>query len=259
MKTFMLIFLCAVIAAKAKVFTENNDQKVIVVRGNYHQMGVEYGKDSKEDLESVFNILEFFFVQQNRVSLSKMAEAADRFYQKFPYSFQQMMEGISIGSGLSLSTIKILNAQETLFHLIESNIAVGQCTFAKITDYVLRNYDYPKPFDKISKFTTVTILHAIGSLPVAIVHFPGQIYCSTCMNSAGLFLELNNGMPSGGFESFNDRRTILALLLDVLQNSKTYEQAKCSLRSINSDYSLIVNLASRLNCSSFEYSTDAKA
>jgi hypothetical protein len=119
-----------------------------------------------------------------------------------------------------------------------------------------RNYDYPAPFDKIARYLTVTVFLGDGdTIPCAIISLPGQLYCPTGVNAKGLFIELNNGTPSGGSYVSNDRQSILINLLQVLQNSSTLSQLTRMLNAINSDYSLIINAANTSSARSFEYSS----
>jgi hypothetical protein len=117
------------------------------------------------------------------------------------------MLGIFVGANISLSEVCILYAMETLNSLTRS-APIAQCSFIKFpntinTSFIPRNYDYPAPFDKIAEYLIVTISFATDLLPVAIIGLPCQIYCPTCINSENIFMELNIGMPSGGF--FVDR------------------------------------------------------
>lgn len=93
---------------------------------------------------------------------------------------------------------------------------LGGCAFAYIPPqkaankmgWILRNYDFGQPFDKISQRLIIAVLHPDdGSQSSAILSMPGQIYCPTCINENGLFMELNNGMPSG-----KQNRILLAVL-----------------------------------------------
>ncbi len=95
---------------------------------------------------------------------------------------------------------------ETLNALIDET-SLTWCAFLSVppnksaigSTLIGRNYDFPPPFDQCSKLLTVTILHEDDKVPTAIISMPGQIYCPSCVNAQGLFMELNNGMPSGGY------------------------------------------------------------
>jgi hypothetical protein len=117
-----------------------------------------------------------------------------------------------------------------------------------------RNYDFPKPYNKIAKYLTVTILNETGKIPTAIISLPGQIYCPTGINQKGLFIEFNNGGPSGGYEVAPFKKSMLIQLLEMLQTSEDLAQLNAQMLAADSDYSLIVNAASATEIRSMEYS-----
>ena len=84
---------------------------------------------------------------------------------------------------------------------------------------------------------------------------PGQIYCPSCVNANGLFLELNNGEPSGSFTVATQRESLLINLLAELQNSETLADLTSQLLATQSDYSLIINSANSTLARSFEFSS----
>jgi hypothetical protein len=68
-------------------------------------------------------------------------------------------------------------------------------------------------------------------------------------------MELNNGMPSGGYDVNYNVMSMLVDMLFVMQNSQDIEQARSLLNSFKSDYSLAVNLSDKNKTYSYEYST----
>lgn len=79
-----------------------------------------------------------------------------------------------------------------------------------------RNYDYPSPFDKIAKYLTLTYLNHPDFQPTLLIALPGQAYCPSCLNKWGLFVEINNGMPSGGYDVDPSKTTLLIKILEGL-------------------------------------------
>lgn len=237
--------------------------KTIHLYGSKYDMGVQYGTHLKQELLSSFQIIENYFVKQMKLSTNQLVTEAELFFSKYPYSYQQFLEGISKGSSIDLEKIKILNAMETLNSLVREQQEIAACTFfsipynrSKSNSTILgRNYDFPGPFKEIAKFLTLTVMHELNSVPTAFISMPGQIYCPSCINKAGLFVEFNNGTPSGGKNTNNERETLLINLLHILENSNSFSQLNKQLLSIQSDYSLIVNAASQDEVKSYEYSS----
>lgn len=97
-------------------------------------------------------------------------------------------------------------------------------------------------------------MHETDRVATAIIGMPGQIYCPSCVNENGIFVELNNGAPSGGGHPAFERKSLLINLLEYLQNAGTFKQLERQLLATQSDYSLIVNTATHNRTQSFEYS-----
>lgn len=238
--------------------------KVIRLNGSKPVMGSQYGEALREELKEIYLILADFFYGQLKLPKEKIDALAQSFFSKFPIENQKFIEGISTGSGLSLDAIKIINAMEVIFGQVVDRSKPQGCSFVAIKDelgnnsLIGRNYDYAPPFDQISKFLTVTILNETDLVPTGSIALAGQAYCPTCFNKNSLLLALNNGMPSGGFMVRDVKKTILISLLEAMQNSKDIAQLENYLKKIDSDYSLIINVADSKSIRSFEYSSSSR-
>jgi hypothetical protein len=245
---------------------EANKQKfgnitVIKVQGTHYEMGVQYGSALQTEMQQALLLLENYYVRDHGVPYQRLLNQADAFYARFPYSYQVFMQGIAEGAGMNLDDVKILNAMETMNELLARE--GGHCAFIALAPQqsathatlIGRNYDYSAPFDQIAKYLTVTILQEDNTVPTAIIAMPGQIYCPSCVNAAGLFMEMNNGMPSGGSFINKNRQTLLINMLLALQNSTSLFQVETQLNAIQADYSLIVNTADANHVKSYEFSS----
>lgn len=236
---------------------------VLLLSGSNFEKGVSYGKLMTSQLNESLKIINRYFVEENGISFERLVKKAREFHEKYPYSYKLFIEGISEGSGLTLDECMILNGMETLNSLLYEKDIV-HCTFASIPsseddvkrNIITRNYDFPKPFDQCAKYLTVTVIDNENKIPVAFIGMPGQIYCPTCINEKGLFMELNNGMPSGGFGVNNDRETLLVRLLQIMEDSTSLDQIERQLKSTLSDYSLIINVADSQSVFSAEFSSE---
>lgn len=238
--------------------------KIITLNGNKETMGLEYGYSLKDELREVYNILAEYFYIENNYSEDDISCIANNFFHKFPTRDQQFIEGIARGSNININKIKIINAMEVIYGQLCSKQNVQGCSFVALKDangnnkFLGRNYDYSPPFDKISQFLCLTILNETGYVPTCAIAMAGQAYAPTCFNKNSLFLAFNNGMPSGGFKLKNTTQTILIKLLNSMQTSNCLKELKNNLNLIDSDYSLIVNIADKENIISFEYSSIEK-
>lgn len=238
------------------------DSKLLVLSGNYLEMGTEYGEILHGKLTDSLRILKDFYITQHGATWNQMVLEADKLYARYPSEYKQFLYGMVVGSHLTLDEIKVLNGMETVGRIISQGQDLPQCAFLLIPKYrtttgssiIGRNYDYPAPFDKLSHNVVVTVLRPFNKLPVAIVGIAGEVYCPTCINSKGIFLELNNGTPSGGHDIVQTD-TMLARMLQVAQTANNLQDAVKQLDQKSSDYSLIVNVADKQSGVSFEYAT----
>ncbi len=237
---------------------------VLILRGDHTQMGIEYGKALKSQLTQELVILKQFYMTEHGISYDALVKQSTLFYDRFPVTYQRFLQGEAIGSGLSLVEVKILNAMETLGELLSNHDDV-KCAFLflppnkTVTGKALigRNYDYPEPFNQLAPYLTVTILQEKNTVPTAFISIAGEVYCPSCVNANGLFMELNNGTPSGGHTVDTDRQSLLINLLTTLQNSTSLDQIEKQMNATRSDFSLIINTASQNQSRSFEFSTNS--
>ena len=238
---------------------------VLVLSGNNMQeMGVQYGKTLKPQLNEVLAILTDYYITQKHLTYTELETQADLLYKRYPSQFQSFLNGVVTGSGLKMSDVKILNAMETLVALLAKPQAA--CAFVSVpgsktttgASLIGRNYDYSVPFDRLAKYLTVTILKQPDTIPTAFISIAGEVYCPTCINAKGMFMELNNGMPSGGKKVDTKAGTMLINMLIALQNSDNLFQLDEKLRHTASDFSLIVNAAHKGYLLSIEFPTDKK-
>lgn len=169
------------------------------------------------------------------------------------------------GPHISVNDAKVLNAMETLGALLPATHGTGpQCAFIALsgnrtqskTMLIGRNYDFSPPYDKLAPFLTVTIIKPPHAIPTAIIALAGEIYCPTCVNAKGIFLELNNGMPSGGYTVNEKVESLLIRLLTVIQSSKNLDAVRDAFKAIpDVDYSLIINAADKDKVNFYEFST----
>mmetsp|Transcript_2184 Transcript_2184/g.2893 ORF Transcript_2184/g.2893 Transcript_2184/m.2893 type:complete len:354 (+) Transcript_2184:87-1148(+) len=229
-------------------------------------MGYQYGSLLKEQLHNVLEILIQYFIVLQNVEYSQLVQQANLFYERYSYSYQLFLEGVSQGSGLTLDDCKILNAMETLdvFSSSKFSSQLSACAFLALpasktrSQYNLigRNYDYNPIYGEIAKdYLNVIQLNDQNGVTSYIVGMIGQIYCPSCVSDNGIFMELNNGMPSGGTYVEQERQTLLINLLHIIQNSAHFAQADKQLMATQSDYSLIINMADHQFVKSYEYSS----
>jgi hypothetical protein len=116
-----------------------------------------------------------------------------------------------------------------------------------------RNYDW---FDKYVEFAqnlTVTVFNPDSGIPNAIITFPGVIYATTGLNAEGIFLQLNNGLPSGGTLRYANRVPAIVSLLALLTDYSTVDQLDAFFNTTRTDFTFIINVADKSRGISYEW------
>lgn len=235
---------------------------VLVLSGHYRDMGYQYGQVLQKTLQRNLKTLIKFYTQQG-LTHSQLIQQANLFYQRTPFPYQHFLQGEARGAQLHLNDVKILEAMLTLREALPHKKPV-RCAFIFLPPVdtktgaalIGRNFDYDVPFDRIAKTVVVTILHAQNTVPTAMIGMAGEIYCASCVNQNGLFMEVNSGSPSGGKKIRADyHRNLLASLLTISQHATSLRQINAYFKTVQPDYSLIINAANKNRVETVEFST----
>jgi hypothetical protein len=243
--------------------------------GTHYEMGAAYGSTLNTLLQSTRDTLVTNFNSYN-ITYEQMAIRAEGFYNRYSYTYKLFLNGVANGSGLSQDDVNILNGMETLNSLIPDLTGLDtyntekeslvNCAFIFLPpektvsgfSIIGRNYDFPPTiYGEIAANLTITVINDLNSIPTAIIGMPGQIYCPSCTNQQGLFMELNNGMPSGGYNTDHSRESMLINMLEVMQDSSSLDEMHTQMLALQSDYSLIISTANSTTAGSFEYSCNS--
>lgn len=239
-----------------------DDINVVTFSGSFKEMGKQYGSYFKDIFPEILDLLFKFFCGDHNLDKILLKKESESLYQRFPKKYQEFIVEAAQAASISLTDMQILNAMETFIGLIKKN-HLGNCSFigipserSKLRRVIIgRNYDYPKPFDACVKYLSVIVFKETDKMPVAVVTIPGQIYCPTGINAAGVFCSLNNGMESGGKEINQESVSLLTSLLDGLQIHNSAKDFSRYLDSITTDFSLIINSADQGSIYSNEFSS----
>jgi len=242
---------------------------VSLTGGSKYEQGVAYGEVLAPTLQGARNHLVKIFAEKYNITYSKLVRSSELFYERYPDEFKPYLVGMADGSGLELEGINILNGMTTFIPLIENGDLEGNivhCTYLYIPNdkgkdnhsLMGRNYDfYSEIYGPLASNLTITIFNDEGKVPTATIAMPGEGYCPSCVNANGLFMELNAGSPSGGNYLVQNRQTMLATKLQVMQNSSDFNSMHNQMIAKESDYSLIINTADDNSVFSYEYSSNS--
>jgi hypothetical protein len=276
MKKLLLVGLLAVLCLSLVSCIPNSGRlekagkiNVLVLNGTYREMGEQYGTLLKSELNEDYNGV-VKGMKDIGSSLEDLQEYGNTLYETYPQKYKEIMQGLAETSGLGLEKAKLLNVQEmyvsaALSHWAqEQGMTRDQCSgIAAWGDYTEgplvfgRNYDLG--FFNHEYATLVVYNPTDGSVPTASFTFAGCIYVTTGMNSAGVFLELNNGSSSDPTDMTGTRAFAPIDLFAFLEQSTSLEQLPTYFESTLPDMAYIVQGADKDGALSFEWSTSRVA
>lgn len=235
--------------------------KILNLKGNFYKMGKQYGGLVPKELQNFYAAI--MTEIQPRESYQDILKLATAIYNGYPVKYQNFLRGIKDSSGLSMEKIMIINAFEHYMFSAKSNINLpSECSaiaaWGQYTNWAPlifgRNYDFISNVDQFKKYLVVTLFNPKGSgVSTAMITFVGTLNATTNMNANGIFLELNNGSPSGGSLHFINRISTPVLLLSMALDSNTFDQLDEEMHTIKSNASFIINAADSKQAVSYEW------
>lgn len=228
---------------------------VVMLSGSHRQMGRQYGHLLSKELNHLFKTaIQEYFINQKGLSMDTLKQTAMSLYYLYPQRFKDVISGMAETSGLSADEQIILNAIE-LYGMLPACSAISAWK-----DYtgnqpliIGRNYDWFESYADFAKNTTVTVFKPDSGVSSAIVTFAGVIYATTGINENGLFLELNNGLPSGGVLSYSNRVPAIINLLAFLSDYTDMTQLDAAFNTTRSNFAFIINAADKNTTWSYEW------
>ncbi|MBP7231444.1 MAG: hypothetical protein KBA28_05880 [Syntrophaceae bacterium] len=228
---------------------------VLDLHGNYRQMGRQYGHLLKSEINILYKsaILDYFQKQQ-KLSADTMQKTANALYQSYPQRFKDILSGMAETSGLSLDEQVMLNALELFGSLSGCSAIIAWGSYTGSQSLIAgRNYDWFEKYLEFARSLTVTIFHPDSGVPNAIITFAGVMYATTGINAGGIFLELNNGLPSGGGLSYANRIPAMVSLLSALNDYRSLKEVDAFFNTTRTDFAFIINTADSSQGVSYEW------
>jgi len=245
-----------------------NGVKIVSLYGSWFEMGRQYGEFLSSELDHVVNcfmkgimeddgqanvmgIMESDVIENENGILDSRSEKernirsiADSLYMNYPHSLKSFFEGMSESSDLSVDELKIANAVEYAEGAFFCSgigawgpyTADGELLYARSYDAV--------SYSALKDDIVLAFLHPDdGSIPIAIMGYAGEIYGVNVFNAKGLMAELNNGMPSGGYEIRYDMISGTVQLMNMMLQADDMEYVDAFLRSTDNAMASIIGVA----------------
>jgi hypothetical protein len=228
---------------------------VLDLCGNFKQMGRQYGHLLSAELQDLYQrAVVDYFMEKKGLDAALIDQTANALFEFYPRRFKDIVLGMAETSGLSEKEQIRLNAIE-LYGTISG--CSGIFAWGDYTGggplVCGRNYDWFDSYSDFAKSLVVTVFHPDSGISSAIVTFAGVIYMTTGLNEQGIFLELNNGMPSGGALSHSNRVAAIASLMGFLMDYGTLPQIDAAFNSTRPEFAYIINAADCRQAFSYEW------
>jgi hypothetical protein len=233
---------------------------VLELNGNYRQMGRQYGDLVKDDLQAMHTTIGEVFLnnpdKKRRMTGDELNTIARALFDRYPKRYKEILYGMAETSGLGLDEVLLVNALEWFPKI--NRLSYGNCSgiavWGPYTNGPVifgRNDDDDPAYLAFARPVVAVFKPNDGSIPAALINYPGVIYNATGMNAEGLFMELNSGNEMG----FSlDRTSIFTTLFLYLQEYRNLVELDRAMRSTLVDMSSIINVADPTRGYSYECS-----
>lgn len=223
---------------------------VLELKGDWHQMGRQYGSLAKELLVDMLAYLDAE-IGDNQSDIASARAIADSLYQNYPEYLKDFFRGMGETSGLGADRLKLCNAAEYVEGCFCSAMAVwGDYSAGNLV--MGRNYDAVS-YDEVCRNLVLTVYHPDGGISAATFGYAGEIYCVNGINEKGIFIELNNGMPSAGWEIDWSICPATTRLFELLFAANSLDDADDFFRSVRSSGSFAIGVADRNEARVYEW------
>lgn len=253
---FFLAMLCSCSNHKQNhipesMITDLGGIKLVSLYGSWEEMGRQYGKLVGENMQHILGFIQGE-IGGDSTKLKNIEELATKLAGNYPYTLREFFKGASTTSGLTYEDLMMVNAVEYAEGFYCSGIAVWG-DYAKGHLIYGRNYD-AESFRPIAEDLVITVFHpSDGAIPTAIIGYAGELYAVNAFNKAGLFVELNNGMPSAGYDLAFDRFASTTSLLQLMFQAEDLNYVDAFFKSTNSFGSFIIGVADANEARAYEW------
>lgn len=230
---------------------DNGGITVVELSGSWPEMGRQYGLFTKQKLMDVLSYIDRQLAgREDRTR--QAAEIADKLYEHYPQHFKAFMEASADSSGLGLEKIKLCNAVEYVEGAFFCSAIATWGDYSQDKLIFGRNYDAVS-YSEISDDIIVTVYHPEGELSVATIGYAGEVYCVNGINQNGIFLELNNGMPSAGAEIDWSLCPSTSQLLELLFMARSMDDVDTFFLQTPSFASFLIGACTRAEARCYEW------
>jgi len=233
---------------------------VVVMKGNFYQMGRQYGELLNDEFKEFYEIaVKDTGIGTKKAPYDEVLAEMKNSLDALPFYVREWVRGMGETSGLGAD--KQIIACQILIPLVMGEegcsglMAWGE--YSKDGSTVIgRNWDLPgKVLEPYQKFMTVSVFNPVGSAQgVADINYIGQIIWQSAMNRSGLFYDLQNGGISDPYSAKN-RLNSNSALMSMMLDSTSLRQVDAFFDAVRAESGLIINVADAKQGYSYEWST----
>ncbi len=228
---------------------------VAVLKGDWYQMGRQYGYLLKNLMNELHDKAAAFWVQAGRTYDELQTFAKEKFPQ-LEERYQRLIEGMAQTSGMSLEKQTVTC---TVMMKVLTTILAGCSSMDVWGDYtgdgplvVGRNWDLVWPTSDYGKFLTAIVYRPTGSNAVADINYAALLHPQNLMNEKGIFLDYQNGTQSDPRKGPDGSYDLLAFML----TANSIDDLEAAFRSASPSEAGIINTADAHAGHVFEFTID---
>ena len=268
---------------------------VIRLEGTYREMGRQYGRLMGKDIANMYDTVVASIGQPGFIigleSEGQLLNYSMNQYNLYPQQYKEIVQGISESSGVPVSHIAAIDllvqnyvnypntelTPEQISAILKGNVdpILGNKSALPSTDHCSsitvwgnytrggplvmgRNFDFGQSYRNFNPYLTVVVFNPTdGSVPTAVLGWPGTVGGIEAFNSAGLVMETddNSFVTAPNNKVHHDRIPINLLVLDLVKDSSTFEQFDAAMNTARFGYPLLANVATPAKGYTYEIGT----
>lgn len=229
----------------------DNGVRVISLYGDWKDMGRQWGFLCLESLESILTFIDGK-VGMNIDKEKKYIDIAEKVFSHYPDFLKTFFHGASETSGLTIEELKKANAVEWAEPAFFCSGIACWKGYTRESLLYGRNYDAAS-YGALGKEVTVTVYHPSGAQAFATVGYGSEIYCVNGFNESGLFVELNNGMASSGFDVNYDISLSTTELFRLISEAHSMEEVESFFRNTESAAGFLIGVTDGESARCYEW------
>ena len=235
---------------------------VVVMKGNFYQMGRQYGALLKKEYREFYDIAaKQIGIGTKKAPYEEVLAVMKDSLNKQPFYVRELVRGIGETSGLGAE--KQIIASQLLFP-ITCGCGAGNCSgliaWGEYTQngssIAGRNWDMRKDIiEPYQKFLTVAVFNPTGyGQSVADINYLGQVVWQSAINKSGIFYDFQNGGMSDPTVAKN-RLGSNSALMSMMLNSTSFSQVDAFFDAVRAQNGILINITAPKQGACYEWGT----